>query len=181
MASTRSGKGLGNRVVNKDECGELVDKTIVIKRVSKVVKGGRRFSFSALVVSGDGMGHVGFGLGKAGEVPEALRKASEQARKNLYKVPIKGTSIPHDLSSEYGPCKVILKPGKPGTGVIAGAVVRAVVESAGIKDIRTKCIGSSNAHNVLYATFKGLTSLLGPEQTAHLRGLNLEECGYQQY
>lgn len=167
--------------VSADECGSLTDKTITIKRVAKVVKGGRRFSFSALVVTGDGMGHVGFGLGKATEVPEAIRKASDHARKNLFRIPLRGSSIPHDTVGIYGPSSVVLKPGKPGTGVIAGSVVRAVVEAAGIKDIRTKCIGSSSAHNVLYATFKGLGCLVGPESVATLRDMSLEQCGYQQY
>ncbi len=175
-----NGKVLRKRV-RQEDCGELTEKTVSIKRVAKVVKGGRRFSFSALVVTGDGMGHVGFGLGKASEVPEAVRKATEHARKNIYKVPIRGTSVPHDVKGEFGPSTVILKPGRPGTGVIAGAVVRAVLEAAGIKDIRTKCIGSSSANNVMHAVFEGLLSLRDPEQVAALRGLALEDCGYQQF
>lgn len=167
--------------VSLSECGELNDKTIFINRVAKVVKGGRRFSFSALVVTGDGQGHVGYGMGKANEVPEAIRKASEAARATLIRVPIRGSTIPHDLSNKVGPCTVVMKPGAPGTGVIAGSVVRAVVEAAGIKDIRTKCIGSNNPSNVLNATFSALLDLKEPEAIAHLRGLSLEDMGYAPY
>lgn len=166
------------RRVKLDEAGELTDKTVTINRVSKVVKGGRRFSFSALVVTGDGKGHVGFGLGKAAEVPDAIRKASEAARKNLVRIPIKGSTIPHDIIGDYGPTSIVLKPAGPGTGVIAGSAVRAIVEFAGIKDIRTKIVGSSNPHNVLHAMLYGLLSLKDPQAVAVKRGTSPEELGY---
>lgn len=169
------------RRVPSSNAGELNDKTVFINRAAKVVKGGRRFSFGALVVSGDGRGHVGYGLGKAAEVPDAIRKGSDSAHKNLVKVPIKGTSIPHDVVGKYGPSTVIMKPAAPGTGVIAGSVVRAVVEAAGIKDIRTKCIGSSSPHNVLQATFQGLLSLREPNSVASVRAASLEDLGYVQH
>lgn len=172
---------LDRRRVTIDQCGELTDKTVFINRVSKVVKGGRRFSFSALVVTGDGRGHVGYGLGKAGEVPDAIRKASEQARKNLIKVPTRGSSIPHDVLGESGPSQIVMKPAGPGTGVIAGAAVRAIMDVCGIKDIRTKCIGSSNPQNVLRATIAGLLMLDEPESVASVRGVKLEEMGYHPY
>jgi small subunit ribosomal protein S5 len=172
---------LDKRRVPADNCGELTDKTVFINRVSKVVKGGRRFSFSALVVTGDGRGHVGFGLGKAAEVPDAIRKASEQARKSIIRVPLKGTTIPHDVLGKAGPSSVVLKPGGPGTGVIAGASVRAIMDVCGIKDIRTKCIGSSNAQNVLRATMAGLLCLEDPEVVAAIRGVKVEEMGYHPY
>ncbi|MFN4894169.1 MAG: 30S ribosomal protein S5 [Pseudomonadota bacterium] len=174
-------KKLDARRVTVEQCGELTDKTVGINRVAKVVKGGRRFSFSALVVTGDGRGHVGFGLGKSVEVPDAIRKASEQARKRLVKIPLKGTSIPHDIIGKSGPSTVILKPGAPGTGVIAGAAVRAIMDVCGIKDIRTKCIGSSTAQNVLRATLAGLLDLEEPEVVAAIRGLKLEEMGYHPF
>lgn len=172
---------LDKRRVTVDQCGELTDKTVLINRVAKVVKGGRRFSFSALVITGDGRGHVGFGLGKAVEVPDAIRKASEQARKRLIRIPLKGTTIPHDIVGKSGPSTVIMKPGSPGTGVIAGATVRAVMDVCGIKDIRTKCIGSSTAQNVLRATLAGLLGLEEPEVVAAVRGLKLEEMGYHPF
>lgn len=172
---------LRKRRVTIDQCGEMTDKTVFINRVAKVVKGGRRFSFSALVVTGDGRGHIGFGLGKSVEVPDAIRKASEQARKNIIRVPLKGTSIPHDVVGKSGPSTVIMKPGAPGTGVIAGASVRAIMDVCGIKDIRTKCIGSSTAQNVLRATVAGLLSLEEPEVVAAVRGLKLEEMGYSPF
>ncbi|MEY4699865.1 MAG: ribosomal protein [Pseudomonadota bacterium] len=172
---------LDKRRVTVDQCGELTDKTVFINRVAKVVKGGRRFSFSALVVTGDGRGNVGFGLGKSVEVPEAIRKASEQARKRLVRIPLKGSSIPHSIVGKSGPSTVILKPGSPGTGVIAGASVRAIMDVCGIKDIRTKCIGSKTAQNVLRATLAGLLGLDEPEVVAAVRGLKLEEMGYHPF
>jgi len=148
---------------------ELTDRVVHINRVAKVVKGGRRFSFSALVVVGDGNGHVGWGLGKANEVPEAIRKGIEHAKRNLIKIPIINKTIPYEVIGRYGAARVILKPASEGTGVIAGATVRAIAESAGIQNILTKSLGSTNPHNLIKATVQGIGQLMAPEQVTDKR------------
>ena len=164
-----------NRASEKDNAPEMIARVVYLNRVSKTVKGGRVMKFSALVVVGDGKGTVGYGLGKAAEVSEAILKGIANAKKNLQKVTLSGTTIPHEVIGVYGAGKVLLKPAAVGTGVIAGGAVRAVMEAVGISNIRTKCLRSNNPQNVVKATMQGLLSLRGPEEVARIRGKSVEE------
>lgn len=165
---------ISNSIEGQEE-SSVTDRVIHISRVAKVVKGGRRFSFSALVVAGDGNGKVGYGLGKANEVPAAIKKGSQRARKHMVEVPVQKNTIPHDIIGRYGAARVLLRAAKPGTGVIAGGVVRAIIESAGIHDISSKCLGTRNAHNVVKATFDGLMSLSTPREQERQLSQNTED------
>ena len=160
---------------NREVDDGMLEKVVAINRVSKTVKGGRVMKFSALVVVGDGKGTIGFGMGKAGEVPEAIRKGLEAAKKNMHKINMKGTTIPHEIVGEFGAGRILMRPAAPGTGVIAGGPVRAVLEVAGIKDIRTKCLRSNNPCNVVSATIQGLCALRDAQQVAATRGKQVKE------
>ena len=164
-----------NRAPEKDNAPEMIERVVYLNRVSKTVKGGRVMKFSALVVVGDGKGTVGYGLGKAAEVSEAILKGIANATKNLHKVTLSGTTIPHEVIGIYGAGSVLMKPASVGTGVIAGGAVRAVMEAVGITNIRTKCLRSNNPQNVVKATMQGLLSLRGPEEVARIRGKSVEE------
>ena len=164
-----------DEIIDPNSLEDLTDRVIFINRVAKVVKGGRRFSFSALVVVGDGNGHVGVGMGKANEVPESIRKGTDAAKRNLFRVPLSGRTIPHRVVGHSGAGRIILRPASEGTGVIAGGAMRAVLEIAGVHNVLAKCYGSTNPVNVVRATFKGLQNMVSPEGVAAKRGKTVEE------
>lgn len=159
-----------DEIIDPESLEDLTERVVHINRVAKVVKGGRRFSFSALVVVGDGNGHVGFGMGKANEVPEAIRKGTDSAKKSLFKVPLSGRTIPHRVVGRSGAGRIILRPASEGTGVIAGGAMRPVLEAAGVKDVLAKILGTTNAHNVVNATIAALRGLESPQEVARRRG-----------
>ena len=173
MSNNRRGNPDGRQ--DNRQKDDLIEKLVVIKRTAKVVKGGSRFNFSAIVVVGDGKGQVGYGLGKANQVPEAIRKGVERARKDMKKVSLTDVSIPHEIDGKFKSGKVMLKPASDGTGLIAGGAVRAVLEAAGVHNILTKCLGSNNPHNLVKATIDGLRRLRTANEIARLRGLNVDE------
>jgi small subunit ribosomal protein S5 len=175
LAKEREKVSLGSRRVDAEALGELEEKVVSINPVSKTVKGGRTRSFAAVVVVGDGRGHVGAGTGKAKEISDAIRKGVDDAKKNMIEVPLAGHTIPHPVSTRYSGARVLLRPASEGTGVIAGGTVRAVVEAAGVRDILTKSLGSSNPINVVRATMKALTELRTPEEIARTRGKTMQE------
>ena len=170
---------MSNSKADGAQRGELAEKVVHVGRVAKVVKGGRRFSFSALVVVGDGKGKVGIGLGKAAEVPAAIRKATDQAKKSVQRISLSGTTIPHETTGHFGAGRIVLRPASEGTGVIAGGTVRAVLEVAGIHNILTKSLGSKNPHNVVRATLAGLISLRTPEELSKRRGMVVGNAGVE--
>ena len=169
-----------NRRLRQDEDSDLIDKVVHINRVAKVVKGGRRFSFSAIVVVGDGAGRVGAAMGKANEVPEAIRKGKERAVKAMIQVPVVGQTIPHAIEGHFGAGRVLLKPASAGTGVIAGGAVRAIIEAAGVHNVLTKCLGTNNPHNVVHATMDALKRLASAEEVAIRRGISVDELRARQ-